>query len=123
MMLSSILFLLVLFQLKHWYLDFAAQTKEEIQYKGIYSDWRGITHSVKHGLGTFLCLWVVTGWYDVELALLVGIIDMVLHYHIDWYKMNFGCKDIADPKFWNHLGLDQMAHQLCYISYIGIFIV
>jgi hypothetical protein len=29
--------------------------------------------------------------------------------------MNYGNRDITTKAFWNHLGLDQMAHQLVYI--------
>ena len=122
-MINTLLFILVLLQIKHWYIDFVNQTNEEVQHKGEYADWRGVKHSLKHGIGTFVCLWAVTGWSNVEFAVFIGVLDCILHYHIDWAKMNYGNRDITTPQFWNHLGLDQMAHQLCYIAFAGLTIL
>jgi hypothetical protein len=122
-MINTLLFILVLLQIKHWYIDFVNQTEEEVKYKGEYLDWRGVKHSLKQGAGTFVCLWIVTGWSNVEYAFFLGTLDFILHYHIDWTKMNYGNRDIRTPQFWNHLGLDQMAHQLCYIAFAGLTIL
>jgi hypothetical protein len=45
----------------------------------------------------------------------LAAVDFMLHYHIDWAKSNYGNRDIGTKAFWNHLGLDQLAHQLVYI--------
>lgn len=108
------LIILVLLQVKHWYIDFVNQSEEEVKHKGIYLNWLGVKHSLKHGFGTFL-VFAVAG---LPYAILIGILDFVLHYHIDWSKMNYGNRDITTPQFWNHLGLDQMAHQISYLLYI-----
>jgi hypothetical protein len=118
-LITNILFILALLQVKHWYIDFVNQDAEEVAHKGIYLDWLGIKHSLKHGIGTFIVFFVFT---DFLIALVIGVVDAVLHYHIDWAKMNWGNRDITTPQFWNHLGLDQMAHQLSYILYIFILI-
>lgn len=115
-MIESILMLLVLLQLKHWYIDFVNQSNDEVKGKAIYGNLSGISHSAKHGAGTFLALIIVTGWQYITFALALAVLDFVLHYHIDWAKMNYGNRDITTPQFWNHLGLDQMAHQLTYIG-------
>jgi hypothetical protein len=107
--------LLVLLQVKHWYVDFVNQTNEEVKYKGVYGNITGIKHSVKHGLGTLICLYPFLGLEYFGYALILSIFDSVTHYHIDWTKMNYGNRDIKNPKFWNHLGLDQMAHQITYL--------
>jgi hypothetical protein len=119
-MIETFIFVLVLLQIKHWYIDFVNQNEEEVKHKGIYLDWLGIKHSLKHGIGTLACLWTVTGWANIEFAFFIGVLDFILHYHIDWTKMNYGNRDITTPQFWNHLGLDQMAHQLCYIAFAGL---
>ncbi len=113
------LILLALLQVKHWFIDFVIQSEDEIKNKGTYLDWRGFKHSLKHGLGTFviLCLFA-----SQEIALVVGCLDMLIHYHIDWLKMNYGNKDITSPKFWNHLGLDQMAHQWTYLLIVFLLV-
>jgi hypothetical protein len=115
-MIGYIITILVLLQIKHWYIDFVNQSEEEVNHKGIYLDWKGVKHSVKHGLGTFLCLFLFV--YDVEVALILAAFDFVLHYHIDWIKMRFGNRDIYTKTFWAQLGLDQMAHQLTYLGII-----
>ena len=122
-MILVMMFVLILLQIKHWYIDFVDQTEEEIQHKGIYLDWIGIRHSVKHGVATFVILWAVLGWVETDLAFALATVDFLLHYHIDWFKMNYGNRDIRTPQFWNHLGLDQMAHQIVYIIIVGLTVL
>ena len=122
-MILVMMFVLILLQIKHWYVDFVNQTEEEIQHKGIYLDWIGIRHSVKHGVATFVILWAVLGWVETDLAFALATVDFLLHYHIDWFKMNYGNRDIRTPQFWNHLGLDQMAHQIVYIIIAGLTVL
>jgi hypothetical protein len=107
--------LYILIQIKHWYIDFASQTKNELDHKGIYGSMQGMTHSIKHGIATLFCILAITGQGYFLYATVLAIIDTVLHYHIDWVKTNYGEKDMSVRKFWNHLGLDQMAHQLTYL--------
>jgi hypothetical protein len=121
-MIESVLILLALLQVKHWYIDFVNQSNEEVASKGIYGDQLGINHSAKQGIATALCILLVTGTPYLFFAILLGLLDFVVHYHVDWTKMNYGNRDIRTPEFWNHLGLDQMAHQLTYIL-IAYFIV
>ncbi len=111
----DILILLVLLQIKHWYIDFVDQSAAEVASKGIYGDGPGINHSAKHALGTFICVALVAGPFYLATAAVLAVIDIVTHYHIDWAKMNYGNRDIQNPAFWNHLGLDQMAHQFVYL--------
>lgn len=118
---TMIFALLLLLQIKHWLIDFVYQTDREIQHKGLYGDYRGLMHSVKHGVGTASVL--IMCMVDVEWVYVIGLVDFVLHYHIDWIKMHWGNRDMRDPRFWNHLGLDQMAHQLCYIGYVWALIL
>ena len=105
---------------KHWYVDFVNQTMEEVRGKGIYGNWQGIKHSLKHGLGT-LAVFLLAGT-GLSYALLLASLDTVSHYHIDWTKMNYGNKDITNPLYWNHLGLDQLAHYLVYLSLIYVYL-
>jgi hypothetical protein len=114
-MVEQLVLLLVLLQIKHWYIDFVDQTAAEIASKGIYGDQIGMNHSIKHAIGTMLCVLAITGVDYVALTSLIAVVDFVLHYHIDYAKMRFGNGDIKDKEFWTHLGADQMAHQLTYI--------
>ena len=114
-MIENILLLLILLQIKHWYIDFVNQSSIEVASKGIYGDGAGVNHSAKHAIGTMICILCVTGLPYIAYAGVLAFIDFVTHYHIDWLKMNYGNRDTQTPSFWNHLGLDQMAHQLCYL--------
>lgn len=106
------LFVMLFFiQYKHWYVDFVVQTPAEIASKGHYGTWLGTWHSIKHGIGTLLALIL---FVPVSWAAVAAVVDALVHYHIDWAKMRWGCQDINDPRFWKHLGLDQMAHQMTY---------
>jgi hypothetical protein len=116
---TYIIAILFMLQIKHWYVDFVNQTDEEVKYKAEYLDWRGITHSLKHGFGT---VFVFLLFMDTEYALMFGALDFLLHYHIDWAKMNWGNRDIGSKEFWNHLGLDQMAHQFTYLLFMIILL-
>jgi hypothetical protein len=114
-MTTSIFILLVLLQIKHWYIDFVNQSTNEVASKGIYGDSDGVNHSLKQGIGTMIAIVLAVGTPYIAYAAVLGFLDFVLHYHIDWTKMNYGNRDISTPAFWNHLGLDQMAHQLTYL--------
>lgn len=113
-MITAALLLLILLQIKHWYIDFVDQSMDEVHSKGNYGEWLGIRHSLKHGLGTYICVAALVGAEFFVYALIIALIDTVIHYHTDWAKMNWGNRDIQTPAFWNHLGLDQMVHQITY---------
>jgi len=116
---ETVIAILALLQIKHWYVDFVNQSNEEVKHKGTYLDLRGVKHSVKHGLGTA----VILGFFVIPVwAIFMGVLDFVLHYHIDWTKIKYGNQDITTKTFWNHLGLDQMAHQLTYIFIVWTLI-
>ena len=121
-MLEAFVLVLVLLQIKHWYIDFVDQDMEEVNHKGIYGHWLGMKHSFKQGLGTYICVAAMCGAEYWIFALILAMFDAIVHYHVDWIKMNYGNRDIQTPQFWNHLGLDQMAHQITYI-FLGYLIV
>lgn len=117
------LVILILLQIKHWYVDFVDQTNEEVISKGIYGDAQGIAHSAKQGLGTLFALLAVTGVEFFFYVALLAVADAVIHYHIDWSKINLNKKynyTVENPKFWMWLGADQLAHQLTYIWIVWV---
>lgn len=125
-MLEAAIGLLVLLQIKHWYIDFVNQTMEEVHSKGIYGDYHGIMHSLKQGVGTLLCVLVLTGpdyFFD---AALIATLDFAIHYHTDWAKININKKHnytVETPEFWMWLGLDQLVHQLTYLLILYLVFV
>jgi hypothetical protein len=122
-MFNSIYFLLPLLFVKHWYVDFINQSTEEIHGKGIYGNAYGVMHSIKHGVATFLIFWwFLTNW---PLAVIIGFMDFVIHYHIDWAKQNINRHwnyTPENPKFWAWFGADQLAHSLTYIFLVWVVV-
>jgi hypothetical protein len=111
-MFDPIFIILVALFVKHWYIDFVNQSPEEVQYKGVYADWRGVRHSLKHGIATMFLLWI---FVPLETAYFIGLVEFLVHYHTDYVKMRFGNRDIQTPQFWAQLGLDQLVHSLNYV--------
>lgn len=112
----TLLFILILFQIKHWYIDFVNQSDVEVQHKGIYCDWLGVKHSLKQGAATAI---ILLFFINPTWAIGLGAIDFLIHYHTDYCKMRFGNRDIKTKAFWMQLGLDQLVHQLTYIGIIA----
>jgi len=100
--------LFLLFFIKHLICDFIIQFPRHYLNKGTYGRWGGIEHALIHSIGTYL----------ISFNPIASLFDLVIHYHIDWAKMNinahFGWKPDASEKFWWLLGFDQFAHYLTY---------
>ena len=116
-----ILTLFTLLILKHFIIDFPAQTPYQWMNKGTYGHPGGILHAGLHGAGTFLCFAI---FFVTPFALFVALLDMIIHYHVDWVKMNvnkkYGWKADTHPEFWVALGLDQLAHYMTYVFLIWL---
>lgn len=117
------LLLLMLFQMKHYLADFVFQTYQQTVHKGIYRDPIGISHTLDHVIGTFIVLFLAGFFMPVSCALIAvcGVLDLILHYHIDYVKVKYGIKDLTKPLFWNQFGIDQLAHQFTYIGFALLF--
>ena len=112
----TLFYLLIALQLKHFIIDFPLQTRYQWANKGTYGHPGGVLHAVLHGLATGLILLYFTG--NGSIAALLAALDTILHYHIDWAKMQINARmkwTPADSNFWVLLGLDQLLHQLTYI--------
>jgi len=115
-MFTSLYVLLAALFIKHWYIDFVNQSQEEIIGKGIYGNAYGVMHSIKHGAATAIIMLFFV--FNFEVAVLVGFLDFLIHYHIDWAKTNINNRygyTAEMPKFWLWLGADQLAHSLTYL--------
>jgi Protein of unknown function (DUF3307) len=125
-MIEAAIALLVLLQIKHWYIDFVNQTMEEVQSKGIYGSTLGIWHSSKQALGTLFAVLVITGHDYFFEAAFIALVDFVIHYHMDWAKININRRynyTANTPQFWWWLGFDQLVHQLTYLLILYLVFV
>lgn len=119
---ETTIILLALFGIKHFIADFVLQYPYMLGEKGIYGARGGIDHAMIHAMLTAFVIAAVTDhWFY---GLLLGGLDGVLHYHIDWAKqqLNRGLT-AADRKFWILLGADQGLHYLTYIGIIAILVL
>lgn len=129
------IFILFLLFTKHLLADFIWQYPRHYLTKGDYGKWGGIEHALFHSMGS-----VVVGFITFLTALYLGclnltfwmmallilpLIDGIIHYHMDWFKM-YWCKrkgyTMTNGKengdAWFHwLGFDQYVH---YLTYLGI---
>lgn len=103
---------------KHFIIDFPLQIRYHWENKGTYGHEGGLYHAGMHGLGTSLCFLLVSP----SVAITAGVVDFILHYHIDWAKMNLnrflGYGPTTHEQFWWLLGLDQYLHALTYIALV-----
>ena len=113
----EILFLLLLFQIKHWYADFKIQTYMQTVKKGVWLDPVGMSHTADHIWTTLVCLFLFSFYNPIPAftIIVVAVLEGLYHYLIDYTKVKYGCKDNTKPLFWNQFGLDQLAHQTSYI--------
>lgn len=122
-----VLLTLALIQIKHLIIDWIWQPPYEFSNKGTYGHWGGVRHAMKNALGTGLCVFVgFGGWASPLLCALIAALDFVIHYHIDWAKMNLNARchlEPCSPRFWWLLGTDQFAHQMTYLGLICYVLV
>jgi hypothetical protein len=110
---------LFLLFIKHFICDFPLQANPWLyRNKGTYMHPGGIAHAGIHALGTLLVLAPFIG----SLSMLYAAIDMLVHYHIDWAKMNISKRYDLQPnnseRFWILLGFDQLLHHITYFAII-----
>lgn len=118
--------LLALFGIKHFICDFALQDGSMIKDKGVYMAPGGCKHAAIHAIGTLIVLFLIFPW-DIGahiFAIILGTLDGIIHYHIDWAKtkLSQGLTP-ADRKFWLWFGADQGLHYLTYIGIIAIIVL
>ena len=110
--------ILVLLFTKHFLIDFPLQTPYQLKNKGKYGHAGGLLHSGLHGLATFVIFSFLTPY-----ALVFGIVDFLVHYHIDWAKVKLNNRlqlTPENPQFWTLLGLDQYLHAMTYIAMVAL---
>ena len=115
-MLHDALPLLVGFFAKHLIADYYLQFSWMIKHKGIYGNWKGLSHSIFHGILTLFLL--LHFEFKFGIALAMSILDTTLHYHIDYVKSNlWKSKKLTaeDHLYWVIHGTDQFLHMMTYM--------
>lgn len=105
--------LMIMLVIKHFVVDFLWQPEYMWRNKGTFGHPGGITHAGLHAVVTLIIL----NSYG-SLAFTLAFAEGMLHYYIDWGKMNISALlklTPDDPRFWYWLGLDQLLHYLTYL--------
>jgi hypothetical protein len=114
----TVLFLILALSTKHLIIDFFLQGEYQWRNKGTYGHPGGLLHAGLHGVGTFICFYSVAP----QAAIYLALIDAIVHYHLDWAKMNINAKmgwaANTHSQFWYMVGLDQYLHMLTYIGLV-----
>jgi hypothetical protein len=119
--LIPVLALIASLQVKHFLCDGPLQTQAMVVSKSLYGDRMGLVHSALHGIGTLAVL--AAFGFSLTLSLGLAALDLVLHYHVDYFKENIVKRagwTSQDAKFWWALSADQMLHQLTYLFLVGL---
>lgn len=113
-------FLLFMLLVKHAIADLALQSRFN---HSKYGDKKNLTdkklwlHSLDHAGLTVLVSLFFVGLFP---ALLVGLVDFVLHAIIDYVKRVYTLKKkigYDSERFWQIQSVDQIAHYSCYFIY------
>lgn len=111
-----LLLLLTLLILKHLLVDFFWQPEYEWRNKGTCLHFGGISHAIKHiGVTGMILIPFTTPLMVLSMMLL----EFVIHYHMDWFKMWWGARKKYDPyhpKFYHWFGIDQYVHTMTYVA-------
>ena len=110
--------LFALFAVKHFVADFVVQTKYQYSNKGTYGHPGGLLHVAIHAI---MSLVILFAYFPSAGQAVLGAtaVEIFLHYHIDWLKMNinrymnWACN--THEQFWVLTGFDQLLHYLTYI--------
>lgn len=108
--------------LKHFFADFPLQSDWMISQKGHYGKPGGIVHAGIHGIFSFLIVCL----FAPQVAFLFGLIDGIVHYHIDYVKMRVGRINkytTNDKEFWILIGLDQHLHYMTYLTLVWTLVI
>ena len=98
--------------IKHFIVDLGMQ-----QYLGPRAKHKwlgdGHTHYLHHGITTMF----VALWFAPQIAVVLGLLDYVIHWHIDWGKHHLNrflkCEARSVTWWWTNV-LDQCLHVLTY---------
>ena len=116
------LLLITLLLVKHTVADFFLQRSFMFKDKHVYLGSGGITHAGTHGALSFL---VLAPFTTITVSIVLGLIDMIIHYHTDFIKSNWNVRTKATPsenRYWYAFGLDQLAHFLTYVLLVYLAI-
>ena len=113
-----------LFIIKHTIADYLTQYNWMIKDKATYGAFGGLAHAGWHGVLTSIVVRHITTFSLIP-VILFGLIDSIIHYHVDYVKSNvWKSKNYGpnDQMYWVVHGIDQMLHLFTYVFIIWFLI-
>ncbi|EDZ47302.1 DUF3307 domain-containing protein [Leisingera daeponensis] len=114
---GSVLLLLCALQVKHLFADFFLQTPKMLSGRCAYVHAGRAQHAGVHVIGSAIVFLLFGA--PVTFILVLGALEWVVHFHIDFGKARFSERKKLNPQqamFWQAMGSDQALHQLTYIA-------
>lgn len=124
----EIIFLFVLFFVKHFLADYPLQTEYMLRKSGHLYPWITplLAHCLVHAVLTYIVLTFVValGMFTIPLTGLLALVllEFIAHFFIDAWKARLCRYSMNKPAFWISLGADQMFHYLTYALIIAMVI-
>ena len=104
--------------------DFFLQTKTMLNGRGQYMHFGRLMHAGVHALLSFVVFMIVGS--PLVFVLLLVLAEMIVHFHIDWWKGQLTAKQNLTPaqaSYWRATGIDQALHQLTYVAMIWLWLL
>lgn len=114
---TTVLLLLVLFQVKHLLADYFLQTPRMLDGREHYMHLGRAEHAGIHAFGSIV-VFLLVGAPTMFIVVLV-VAEWIVHFHIDWIKAWYSTRKRQTPDqagFWHAFGADQACHQLTYLA-------
>ena len=112
---GSVLLLLCALQVKHLFADFFLQTPKMLSCRCAYVHAGRAQHAGVHVIGSAIVFLLFGA--PVTFILVLGLLEWVVHFHIDFGKARFSERKKLNPQqamFWLAMGSDQALHPLTY---------
>lgn len=110
---------------KHLIFDFICQGPYQYLNKGTYGHPGGLLHAGLQAAGTVVSL-MFFPQLSFTTVVVVAVAEFVIHYHIDWAKMNlnkvWNLQPTNSEQFWWLLGFDQYLHYMTYTGMVAYIV-
>lgn len=110
---ALVLFLLILFNVKHFLADYVFQTRYMLPKVNAKHWFRPLlAHCGVHGALTWFVTFLPIGMW----AFLIAALDILIHFVVDYWKAQIARYPLNSRPFWIAFGADQLLHSLTYIA-------
>ena len=121
---STVLLLFCLLQIKHMLADFFMQTPRMLTGRAVYLHMGRAQHAGVHMLMS-IPVFVLVGASTGFIVLIVAA-EWAVHFNLDWGKARYSEVKALNPtqaRFWQAMGVDQAMHHLTYVAMVWAWVL